>query len=305
MEFLEELKGLKTVSEVSFYSSIVVVPVSFAFSLITGSGTLLIYFFWAVAAIIVKLFALISIRIMMKENKFMFPYGPGKLENFSSFSFGLSIVPFAVYYLVISVIKVFNPTPGITYLLCLVPVAITFTLSFLLTRWTRKMIRRTPNPSPLLIAYHTNFKVSLISDTFLLLAFFSGHLLSVKGWYFLSNRVDPVLSVILSLYMLKVGIPLIIRNIRSLIDLPLPEKDMLKILKVIAEFVEDYAGFGMLYSRQSGKTRFIEIELFFNPGISLEKISRVEQDIGDRMNQEIGEVQFRIIPRLIAGGVDA
>jgi len=63
--------------------------------------------------------------------------------------------------------------------------------------------------------------------------------------------------------MLKEGLPLITENFRSLIDLPLPEKDMLKILKIATEFYEEYSGFGMLFSRQSGKQKIIEMELFF------------------------------------------
>jgi len=69
----EELKGLKIISELSFYSSLIITPLSVIFSKITGSSTLVVYNIWTAAAIGVKIFSLISIRIMMKENRFMFP----------------------------------------------------------------------------------------------------------------------------------------------------------------------------------------------------------------------------------------
>jgi len=296
----DELKGLKRISEVSFCTSLIITPLSIIFSLITGSVTLLVYFIWAAAAIAVKVFALISIRIMLKENQFMFPNGTGKLENFSSFFFGASIVPLGGYFLIVSIIRLFSPLPEVTYLLCQAPVVLSLLLTLMLILWTKRIIRRNPNPSPLLKAYFVNFKVSITSDSFLFLAFLAGYLLSVAGFTFFSIRVDPILSVILSLYMLRVGLPLIIDNFRSLIDLPLPEKDMLKILKVAAEFYAEYSGFGMLFSRRSGKHKIVEMELFFDPGIPLEKINQVEQHMASRINQEIPDVCFRLIPKVLS-----
>ena len=295
----EELKGLKRIAELSIYSSLIITPLSVIFSRITGSVTLVIYFIWAAAAIAVKIFALISVRIMLKENQFMFPNGTGKLENFSSFFFGVSIVPIGAYYLVDSVIRLFSPLHSVTYLLCQVPVALSLLMTMGLKILTIHMIRRDTNPSPILSAYNINFNVSLTSDSFLFLAFLAGYILTVLGYDYLSVRVDPVLSVILSLYMIRVGLPLIIGNFRSLIDLPLPEKDMLKILKVTTEFYKEYSGFGMLFTRQSGKQKIIEIELLFDPGISLEKIMEIEKNMSSRINQDIPDVHFRLIPKVL------
>ena len=99
--------------------------------------------------------------------------------------------------------------------------------------------------------------------------------------------------------MLRVGLPLIIDNFRSLIDLPLPEKDMLKILKVATEFYSEYSGFGIIFSRRSGKQKIIEVELIFEKEISLERISQIENDMSLRINQDIPDVRFRLIPKLL------
>ncbi|MEI6435883.1 MAG: cation transporter [Bacteroidota bacterium] len=298
MNFINELKDLKRISEASLYSVLVIMVLSMVFSVVTGSVTLLVVFIWAIAALIVKIFAVISIRIMLKENQFMFPFGAGKIENFTSFFFGFVIVPFGCYFLIISAIRLFSPLPAITYLLCQVPVLVSFIRSITLTIWTRGILRQTSNPSPMLKAYFTDFKVSLTTDSLLFIAFLAGYLLSVAKLQFFSIRVDPVLSIILSLYMIWAGLPLIVENLRSLFDLPLPEQDMLKILKVAAEFNNEYSGFGMIYSRQTGKHKIIEMELFYDPGLSLEKINRIEQQMGLRINQDFPDVWFRVIPKV-------
>jgi divalent metal cation (Fe/Co/Zn/Cd) transporter len=295
---MEELKDLKRISETGFYSSLGITTLFIIFAVITGSTTLLTYFIWALAAIIVRLFALITIRIMLNQNQYLFPYGCGKLENFSSFFFGFAIVPLGIFFLVLSINKFLYPLSEIKYILCQIPIVISFLRSLLLTVWTRRMVKKYADPSPLVKAYYVDFRVALTSDTFLFLAFFAGFLLNILRLNFLSIRVDPFLSVILSLYMIRVGLPLIIDNFRALIDLPLPEKDMLRILKVTTEFYKDFSGFGMLYSRRSGKQKIIEMELFFDSEISFEKISHMEQQMTLRLNSELSNVDFRIIPKL-------
>ncbi len=84
---MNELKDLKRISEMGFHSMLVVNPLFIVFSILTGSVSLLINFIGIAASIIVKLFTLVSIRIMAKENQFMFPYGPGKLGCVICFSF--------------------------------------------------------------------------------------------------------------------------------------------------------------------------------------------------------------------------
>lgn len=177
------------------------------------------------------------------------------------------------------------------------PVVLSILLTLMMLLWTRHLIRRSQNPSPLLKAYYVNFRVSLVSDSFILLAFLGGYLLSAAGLPYLSLRVDPLLSVILSLYMLWVGFPLLMDNFRSLADLPLPEKDMLKILRVVTEFHEEYTGFGMLFSRQSGKQKIVELELFFEKSVTIEEIGLMEQRMTSRLGEMIPEVKFRILPR--------
>ncbi len=73
--------------------------------------------------------------------------------------------------------------------------------------------------------------------------------------------------------------------------------DELKGLKRISE-----VSFGMLFSRQSGKQKFIEIELLFDPGISLEKIKQIEQNMSSRIIQDIPDVRFRLIPKVLTSG---
>lgn len=300
MDFTNEYKGLQRIVGLSILCSLFVTPLSVIFSVMTGSVTLLVYFIWAMASISVKIFSYFSIRIMLRENRFLFPYGAGKLENFSSFFMGLSLVPMGLYFLVVSVSGFITPTSGITYLLCQIPVALSLIITLIFILMARKLMRGSSNPSPLLVSFNASFRISVMSDSFIFLGFLAGFLLSQAGLNGISERVDPGLTFVLSVYMLLIGSPMIVRNFRSLVDLPLLEPDMLKILHVVTEFHNNYADFGMLYSRQSGKQRIIELELFFAPNVTIDEIGRIEQ----RMATKIGEVIPGACFRLLAKALD-
>jgi divalent metal cation (Fe/Co/Zn/Cd) transporter len=74
----------------------------------------------------------------------------------------------------------------------------------------------------------------------------------------LAIMIDPVVTIILAVYMLVNGSRLIVKNFKSLIDLPLFEKDQMKIMEVLVREFDIFENIGRVYTRRSGNTRFIE-----------------------------------------------
>ena len=293
---MDELKDLKRVAQASLYSILGITTLFITFAVIARSGTLVTYFVWSMAGIAVKVLALLTIGIMLRENQYLFPYGTGKLENSSAFVFGVSIAPVGLCFLVASLLALLEPRGQPSYGLCLVPVAASVTRSVVLNLWLKGILRRHPNPSPLLRSYQTEFRLALMSDSFLIGAFLVGEALHAWHHDFLAARVDPLLSVLLSLVMLQSGTRLIRDNLRALLDLPLPEPEMLKIVRVLTEFYSSYAGLGRLYTRRSGKRAVVEMELAFGPGTTLVQVRELERRMGDRLAGVLPDVTFRVLP---------
>lgn len=65
------------------------------------------------------------------------------------------------------------------------------------------------------------------------------------------------------LYLFYCAIGVLVKNFRSLIDLPLPEADQHKILKTLVEDFDNYEGIGNFYTQLSGSTCFVQLELYF------------------------------------------
>jgi len=295
---VEELRELKRVCEVDLFNSVVLTSLYIAFSLLAHSHSLLLYFAWAVAAYLVKVFGYVAIRIMLRENEYLFPYGTGKVENFSAFLFGVSIAPMGVYFLVTSVLRLVAPPGEVAYGLCLVPVAVGLLCATVLGSWLRRIAGRYSEPSPLLVAFRANVKVSASSDVLLLVSFAAGAALHEAHFDSLSTRVDPLLTLVLAAVMVRSGSSLIVQNLRALLDLPLPEKEMMPVLRVLAEFVESYGELGQVRTRRSGRRRIVEMELAFAPGVAIEHVREVERRMGERLTRELPDSTLTVVAML-------
>lgn len=263
--------------------------------ILTNSSTILAIMIQFAASIAVSLFALLTLRTALHQNLFSFPYGAGKLENFSAFLQGALLAPSAAYLIYSSALRVI--TPGeVSYGLGLIAVGISLLRGAYLWWWVSSLRRRFPAPSPLLQSYYVDYKWSAISDVGVILAFLLASLLLRWGSTGLGLRVDPLLAILIAGLLLQNSIVLVIRNFRSLVDLPLPEADQLKILQALARQHERYENIGTIYSRSSGKTRFIELELVFPGEISLEAIEILRKTMEADLSRSFQDLSFRIIP---------
>jgi len=264
-------------------------------SILTDSSTILAIMIQFAASIAVSLFALITLRAALNQNTFNFPYGAGKLENFSAFLQGALLAPSAAYLIYSSTLRLI--TPGdVSYGLGLITVGISLLRGAYLWWWVSSLMRRFPQPSPLLQSYFIDYKWAAISDVGIILAFLLASVLVQGGYYGLGLRVDPLLAIIIAGFLLQNSIVLVVRNFRSLVDLPLPEADQLKILQTLAQRHESYENIGTIYSRSSGKTRFIELELVFSGNVSLEEIEILRQTMEADLSPFFQDLSFRIIP---------
>ena len=76
----------------------------------------------------------------------------------------------------------------------------------------------------------------------------------------------------------------------------LPEEDQLKIMAILAQEYNYYENIGNIYTRFSGKTRFIELELYLKKDLSLEEITLLGQRIESQLRKQFQDIRFILIP---------
>jgi cation diffusion facilitator family transporter len=264
-------------------------------ALLADSSAVVVYSVNFAITIVVQGFSIYAMRQVMRQDYFRFPYGAGKLENFAAFLGGVLNVPSGLYMAYGSVLLLINPQ-HVRYGLCMIPVAAEATRMFVLYTSVRRLARKQQTPAPLLQAYLLDWRVNLLSDCGVLVAFAVGWLLVRSGLATDGDRLDPAIALTICVYMVWIGVVLVRRNFHALMDLPLPEEDQLQVMKVLAAHYADFETVGRLYTRTSGKERIVEIELVFDGRRPLEDITALGGQMEESLAAELPHLEFRVIP---------
>ncbi|MEI6066583.1 MAG: cation diffusion facilitator family transporter [Methylococcaceae bacterium] len=246
-------------------------------------------------ALVINGFAVYAMLQVMRENAYNFPYGAGKLENFSAFLCGIFYVPSGLFVIFESVERLIH-APEVGYLLGLIPVSITFLSGAVLFIFASRLMRRTHNPSPLLISYRADYLIGMLTDGGVIIAFAIATVLVDLGEPAIGDRIDPAVALAIAFYMLWVGVSLVRQNFRALMDLPLSEDEQIMVTRVLARYYTDYDFLGILCTRSSGTRRFVEIELGFNGKKSMEHVHVLSRNMVEALGEELPGLHFRIVP---------
>jgi divalent metal cation (Fe/Co/Zn/Cd) transporter len=96
--------------------------------------------------------------------------------------------------------------------------------------------------------------------------------------------------------MFYCAIGVLVKNFKSLIDLPLPEADQYKILKALVADFDTYEGIGNFYTQLSGSTRFVQMELYFKETTTVEEIESLRMRLEERLKEFFSKLVFHLIP---------
>ena len=109
--------------------------------------------------------------------------------------------------------------------------------------------------------------------------------------------MDLLLAAAYSFFLLLNGLRVIHANFRALLDLPLPEGDQLKILRVLTRHVDAYDDVVNVFSRFSGGRRRVEIELSFPSETPASRIEHLRGRIHGELGELLGPLEFHLIAR--------
>jgi ferrous-iron efflux pump FieF len=267
----------------------------FSIAFITGSSALTAIAIQSAVALVVNAFAVSAMRQVIGENAYNFPYGAGKLENFSAFLCGVLYVPSGLYVLFDGVKRLIH-VPDVGYLLSQIPVSISPARGVALYVIARRTVRATRNPSPPLPSYRLDYRVGTLTDGGVMISFAVAWVLVDAGLPAIGDRVDPLVALAIALCMLWVGASLVRHNFRALMDLPLSEEEQLTVTRVLARHYADCDLVGTLSTRSSGKRRFVEVELGFDGEKSGEHVHVLSRHMEQALAAELPGLHFRIVP---------
>ncbi len=245
------------------------------------------------STIIVQLFAYQAIRAMKSADPIRFPHGTGKLENFSGFLFGALTIPTGCYILFHAIQKIIYPEDLVSFGITQLPLIPALLLDLHVYNSAKRLSER--YDSPLVDSYLADYRVAVWFNVIVILAMGTGLLMNLAEAEDVAAYVDPVFSLGLAFYMLKVAADQISKNFRVLIDLPMPEHEQLEIMRVLASEFDAYEQVGSIRTRRSGMQRFIEIELYFSSAIDVKSIAALTSRMQEKLRQKLKDVKLNVV----------
>jgi cation diffusion facilitator family transporter len=291
----EEVVSLYRIMRVALWTEIPVSVLLIVVGTLSGSSAVLVMTLQAVVDICVQLFELYAIRQTIRRDVEAFPYGAGKLENFGAFLWAVLTIPAAVFVLVTSGLKLWQPD-AVAYGLSTLAIAVSATRLVLLWVFTARLRRRLKTPSPVLVSFLADTKIDTLSSLGVLLSFAIAVGLLAAGLPALGDRVDPGVALLIGAYQLAVGVTILRGNFRSLMDLPLSVVDQLTVMRVLADHHRDFEHIGMVSTRSHGNEKYVEVELAFADDTPVPEIARLSQRIEASLGHWIDELRFRLAP---------
>ncbi len=262
---------------------------------LANSASVLVICVQSAIAIVINSFSLYALHQVIRNNVYQFAYGAGKLENFSAFLLGVFYVPSGLYLAADALVRLFHP-PVVGYQLSQVAIVFSAIRMLVLYLLVRRLARQSNNPSPLLRSTLLDYHLCLINDLGVCVALAIAWACVAMQAPELGNRIDPLVALGIALYMLWIGASLIWHNFRALVDLPLPEKQQIEIMRVLARHYQHYDNIGTVFSRASGNRRFVEIEMGFAPSQTIEHVQELSRQMEQDLTTEVPGLSFKIFP---------
>lgn len=245
---------------------------------------------------VADLFILIAMRSIVNSNIFSFPYGTGKLENFIGFLTGTLMLPTAVMIYISTVKSLLGGNQEIHFEFTQIGMIPGLLRDASLLFWSKKLIRKSKSPSPMVESFVVSYQVSVIVTSVGVLSMLLALWLTRMQHGHLGVMIDLALAAALATYMLANAVILVRANFRCLIDLPLAESDQLRILKVLVDHYDFFDNLGVIYTRTCGNKKIIEMELHFKQDTSIREIDLLAERFRAEFNTLFADFDFRLIP---------
>lgn len=227
---------------------------------------------------------LLGLKISSKEADEGHPYGHEKYE--SVFAKVLSILllltgVFIGYEAIKILISGETRTPK---LIALIAAFFSILVKEGMYWYTIKVARKIKSVSMEADAWHHR------SDAFSSIGTFAGVLGAQLGL----PALDPIAGVIVSIFVVKVGVDLYIKSVKELVD----ESASEEIIETITQKVESMngvKGIKSLKTRVFGNRIYVDIEIFVDSNISVKSGHDISEKVHDRLEAEISDIKHCMV----------
>ncbi len=196
----------------SFYVNIFLIVVKITSGILFGSVSLIADGIHSTSDLLSDIFVILGIKHSLKPADEDHPFGHGKFEYILSFFLGLSII-FIAYNLAKTVIVNFNEVVIVPNIISLAVVVFVVILKYFLARYLIQ--KGNQLDSQIIQASGKESLTDVFSSTVVFIGIISVIIGEKVGWAFLLKG-DKIASIIIAVFIVKIGLEIIFNAIRSL-----------------------------------------------------------------------------------------
>lgn len=254
-------KKLK-VAQLSIYSNTTLIILKLIVGLVSGSVSIVSEAIHSTMDLLAAIIAFFSVRISDKEADERHPYGHGKFENVSGVIEALLILVAAIWIIVEGVKKLVHPegiqSIGIGFIVMFISAFINHLVS-------RKLYRVAKEEDSIALEADA---LHLKADVYTSLGVGFGLLLI---WISGLSYLDPIVAILVALFILKEAIELLKTAFYPLLDIKLSDDEINIVVEQLNKHNSTLCNFHNLRSRKSGKTKYIDLHLVLPENMSVKE----------------------------------
>jgi cation diffusion facilitator family transporter len=234
-----------------------------------------------------------TLRRLRRDDKAIFNYGLGKIENLASLLIGFFMIISVLIMVYLIIHRILCPVRLKGFGIWL-GIGCTLVFGLINARlWWRSREHQRIAPSPIVEAQKRLFGVKATANT----CMFFNFILSMSVAAPWVMYLDPLTSCITLGLMINSGWHLLRHSVHDLLDRSLDEPLQMLITKELVKHFESYTSLESVRSRYSGRQIFIEIFLGFDAAQTLGKTQAVADSIKANLEKQIPHSEVTVVPR--------
>jgi cation diffusion facilitator family transporter len=264
------------IARLSLFSNSLLISLKLIVGLLTGSVSILSEAIHSTMDLLAAIIAFFSVKISDKPADEVHPYGHGKVENISGVIEALLILAASIWIIIEAVKKILNPGEIESVGLGFIVMFISSAVNLIVSKKLYKVAKQEDSIALEADALH------LKADVYTSLGVGIGLFLI---WITNLNYLDPIVAILVAIFILKEAFELLISAFNPLLDIKLSDEEIEIIKNNINKYSSVYCNYHDLKTRKSGRIRYVELHLVFPE----DKTIKEAHDICDKIEHDIGQ----------------
>ncbi|MDD7794470.1 cation diffusion facilitator family transporter [Clostridium sp. 'White wine YQ'] len=274
------------VARLSIISNSILIFLKLIVGIFSGSVSIISEAIHSTMDLAASIIAFFSVRLSSRPADKNHPYGHGKFENISGVIEALLIFAASIWIIIESVNKITHPGGEVkSFAVGFIVMFISAGVNFIVSRKLYKIAKEEDSVALEADALH------LRTDVYTALGVGFGLLLI---WITNLNFLDPVVAIIVALFILKEAFELLKNAFSPLLDVRLSDDEIMIIEDTIDNYNSVYCNFHNLRTRKSGSTKYIDLHLVVPENMSVKNAHNICDNIEDDLENKLRNTEVMI-----------